>query len=163
MIDRVGLLPKTPGAEAVQPRTAPQQTVGRFADLLAQELRAAAPVKFSAHAQQRLEARGIQLSEAQQTRLDAAVQQAAAKGGRESLVLLDDLALVVSVPNRMVITAMAAGEESDQVFTNIDSAVLAAAPPDTTTQTNNRTSGLDPLLGSPAAADRLTRPQPGDI
>ncbi len=163
MIDRVGLIPKTPGAEAVRPHTAPQQTRGRFADLLAQELRAAAPVKFSAHAQQRLEARGIQLSEAQQARLDAAVQQAASKGGRESLVLLDDMALVVSVPNRTVITALATGEASDQVFTNIDSAVLAAVPSDASKPTNHQTSGLDPLLGSPAAADRSTRPQPGDF
>ena len=58
-------------------------------------------------------------------RLDAAVGRARAKGARESLVLLDDLALVVSVRNQTVITATDAASRKDNVFTNIDSAVIA--------------------------------------
>ena len=53
-----------------------------------------------------------------------AVSKAAAKGARESLILLDDLALVVSVKNRTVITAIAPDRIRENVFTNIDSAVI---------------------------------------
>ena len=49
----------------------------------------------------------------------------AAKGGRESLVLVDRMAFVVSVKNRTVITAVDQAGMRDQVFTNIDSAVLS--------------------------------------
>jgi flagellar operon protein len=52
------------------------------------------------------------------------VDRAAAKGARESLVMMDDVALVVSVKNRTVITAVDRAHLKDNVFTNIDSAVI---------------------------------------
>ncbi len=58
-------------------------------------------------------------------RLEAAVEKAGLKGGKESLILLDDLAFVVSVKNRTVITAVGADRMADNVFTNIDSVVIA--------------------------------------
>lgn len=58
-------------------------------------------------------------------RLAGAVDKAAAKGSRDSLVLMDDLALVVSIRNRTVITAVDANSRRGNVFTNIDSVVLA--------------------------------------
>lgn len=82
-------------------------------------------VKFSAHAQQRLESRQIQLSEEDKSRLGNAVDRATEKGANQSLVLLDDLALVVSVRNRTVITALDETKAKSGVFTNIDSAVIA--------------------------------------
>jgi flagellar operon protein len=57
-------------------------------------------------------------------RLNGGVARAAAKGSRDSLVLLDDTAFVVSVRNRTVITAVDRARMRDQVFTNIDSAVI---------------------------------------
>ena len=60
-----------------------------------------------------------------QQRLEAAVDKLAAKGGRESIVLVDQMAFVVSVTNRTVITAVDQAGMRDQVFTNIDSAVLS--------------------------------------
>jgi flagellar operon protein len=80
-------------------------------------------VKFSQHAQQRLLSRGVTLGESESARLRGAIGTLAQKGGRTSLVLLDSLALVVSVPNRTVITAVPAQEEA--VFTNIDSVIRA--------------------------------------
>lgn len=79
-------------------------------------------MKWSAHAQQRLEARGIRLDDHQIARLDEAVGRAQAKAASRSLVLLDDLAFIVSIPSRTVMTAM--DEPRDGVFTNIDSAVI---------------------------------------
>ncbi|WP_258359721.1 TIGR02530 family flagellar biosynthesis protein [Moorella sulfitireducens (nom. illeg.)] len=83
-----------------------------------------AGLKFSRHASERLESRQINLSPEQMARLEQGVDKAAVKGARESLVLLDDLALVVSIKNRTVITAATRQELRDNVFTNIDSAVL---------------------------------------
>lgn len=87
-------------------------------------MRAASSLKFSAHAQQRLERRQIDLDAQRLSRLEEAVEKAAAKGARESLVLLDDLALVVSVKNRTVITAVDEKSLKEKVFTNIDSAII---------------------------------------
>lgn len=81
-------------------------------------------VQFSAHAKKRLEARNIQLTEEQLGNLEAAVDKARAKGGRETLILLGKIALVVSVANRTVITAMDGDNLKDNVFTQIDSAVI---------------------------------------
>lgn len=82
-------------------------------------------VKFSQHAAQRLQTRNIKLSPTQLNQLNSAVDKAAQKGARESLVLMNnELALVVSITNRTVITAMDGASIKDNVFTNIDSAVI---------------------------------------
>ena len=56
--------------------------------------------------------------------LQEAVNRARAKGARESLVLMGELALVVSVKNNTVITAVDGANMRVNVFTNIDSAVI---------------------------------------
>jgi flagellar operon protein len=104
--------------------TAPAAGSGSFGDVLAKKL-GAQPLRFSGHALQRIEHRGINLDEATMARLDGGVQRAAAKGSRDSLVLVDETAFVVSVPNRTVITAVDREHMREQVFTNIDSAVIA--------------------------------------
>lgn len=82
-------------------------------------------LKFSKHALSRLAARGLSLNQADLEKLGAAVDAARNKGANESLVLMDELALIVSVKNRTVITAMSAGETRGGVFTSIDSTVIA--------------------------------------
>jgi flagellar operon protein len=82
-------------------------------------------VSFSNHATQRLERRGIALDQSTLARLGDGVSRAAAKGSRDSLVLVDDTAFVVSVRSRTVVTAVDREHMKDHVFTNIDSAVLA--------------------------------------
>jgi flagellar operon protein len=81
-------------------------------------------LKFSAHAQQRIQDRNISLSSQDLSRLQQGVAQAAAKGSKESLLLKDNLAFVVSVKNNTVITAVDAASMKGNVFTNIDSAVI---------------------------------------
>ncbi len=82
-------------------------------------------VKLSKHAQQRLESRDISLSENEMDRINTAVQQAEAKGSKDSLVMMDNTAFVVNIPNRTVITAMSLAASNGNVFTNIDSVVFA--------------------------------------
>jgi flagellar operon protein len=85
----------------------------------------AAGIKFSKHALERISARGLIFDQASIAKLDAAISAAQSKGANESLVLMDELALVVSVRNRTVITAMSSREPDHNVFTSIDSAVIA--------------------------------------
>jgi flagellar operon protein len=85
----------------------------------------AGPLKFSGHAQTRMQSRQIPWGAPEMERLEGAVERAAGKGARESLVLLDQTALVVSVPNRTVITVVDREQLKQNVFTNIDSAVIA--------------------------------------
>lgn len=92
-----------------------------FGQVLEQELNG---IKFSQHALQRMQNRNIRLEPADLAKLNDAVAKAAQKGARESLVLMDNLALVVSIKNRTVITAMDGASMKDNVFTNIDSAVI---------------------------------------
>jgi flagellar operon protein len=111
-------------ARATRP-AAPAQGAS-FGDVLAGKLQQPSrPVTFSGHALQRLERRGIALDDRTLARLNGGVDRAAAKGSRSSVVLVDDSAFVVSVPNRTVITAVDREHMKDQVFTNIDSAVIA--------------------------------------
>ncbi|OFZ79771.1 MAG: hypothetical protein A2603_12800 [Bdellovibrionales bacterium RIFOXYD1_FULL_55_31] len=82
------------------------------------------PLKFSAHATQRLRDRKITLDAAMMAKVNDAVDKADAKGLDDALVLTKDAALIVSVRNRTVITAIDNNSLSGNVFTNIDGAVI---------------------------------------
>lgn len=82
-------------------------------------------VKFSKHAALRLDDRNIELSSEQLVRLNEGTKKANAKGINESLVLVDELAFIVNIKNNTVITAMDQNEAKENVFTNIDGAVIA--------------------------------------
>jgi flagellar operon protein len=81
-------------------------------------------IKFSAHATQRLRERNISFNADQMQRMNEALNKADAKGVQDTLVLTDQAALIVSVPNRTVITAMDRNNLTGNVFTNIDGAVI---------------------------------------
>ncbi len=127
MVDKIfyqqPIIPVGPSQKTQKPD--PRNAAGTtpFQKVLEQQI-SKEPVKFSQHAQQRLNARNIQLSAGDIEKLNAAVQQAAAKGSRDSLVLMNNLAFVVSVANKTVITAVDDASMKDHVFTNIDSAVI---------------------------------------
>jgi flagellar operon protein len=82
-------------------------------------------VQFSDHAASRLQQRDIQLNDRDVTRLENAVSQAERKGGKESLILMNDLAFIVSIRNRTIVTALDTTASQSKVFTNIDSVVMA--------------------------------------
>ena len=81
-------------------------------------------LKFSKHASMRLEERNISLTEEQNARLEDGVAKAGEKGIKESLVMMDSLAFIVNVPNKTVVTAMDQVETQNNIFTNIDGAVI---------------------------------------
>ncbi len=81
-------------------------------------------LKFSAHATQRLRERQISFDPETMSRMNDAINKADSKGVQDTLVLTDKAALIVSVPNRTVVTAMDRNNLSGNVFTNIDGAVI---------------------------------------
>ena len=107
-----GLIQNRPTVQPQAPKT------NDFTAILADRL------KVSGHAATRLESRNIQLDDQAWERVMQGVEKAAAKGAKESLVMVDDVALIVSVKNRTVITAVEQEQLKENVFTNIDSAVI---------------------------------------
>ena len=92
-----------------------------FADALAQTQN----LRFSNHAQKRLEMRNINLTDDGINRLATAVDKAEKRGGKESLVMVDDMAFIVNVRDRLVVTALDSKNRGEGVFTQIDSVVFA--------------------------------------
>jgi len=96
---------------------------GKFNELLRKKIESA-DVKFSAHAMERLKDRNIELKKDDIFKLNKGIEKAQEKGSKESLILLNNLAMIVSVKNNMVITAVDSDNLRENVFTNIDSAVI---------------------------------------
>ena len=84
-----------------------------------------AKLKFSNHAMKRLENRNIQLTETDINRIQNAVQKAEMKGSKDSLVMMNNTAYIVNIPNKTVVTALPVEQSEDNIFTNIDSVVFA--------------------------------------
>ena len=120
-------IPPVPSADS------PQAGTGRRANgsapAFARELeqarsRETADLKLTAHAQSRIDQRGIDFSEDDRINISGAMNALAEKGARNALMLRGESAFLVNVPNRTIITAMDASDLSERAFTNIDSAYL---------------------------------------
>lgn len=118
-IVNISPIQKTPPGTSVD---ALRNTKG-FAEVLENQQRGM-EVRLSAHAQQRLNQQNITISPQDISRINEAARKAEMKGSRESLILLRDLALVVNIRNRTVITAINSARQKDKIFTNIDSTVI---------------------------------------
>ena len=100
-----------------------QQGKNKFKDLLKNKL-PTGDLKVSKHAQEKLKTRGIKFDQQELNRLQEAVAKGKQKGAKESLVLMDNNAYIVSVENETVITAMTKDSMQEDVVTNIDSAIV---------------------------------------
>lgn len=83
-----------------------------------------AEVRFSKHASARMQSRGISLDEGELAELGEAIDRLAARGAKESLLLMGEHAFIVGVPDRRVITALTRSEAVGNLFTQIDSTVV---------------------------------------
>lgn len=81
-------------------------------------------LKFSNHALERMQTRGISYSPSDMARIESAVQKAAGKGAKDTLLLADNSALIVNVKNNTIVTVMDKNNLKDNVFTNIDSTIV---------------------------------------
>lgn len=132
-IDKISIPTAAPARPLSEKPQSPVQQGGKsqpFSELLDRRLETEMPsssakeLKFSAHAQTRMQSRGIELSPQELLKIRDAVSKAGEKGSRESLILTDKAAFVVSVKNGTVITAMDRDSLKENVFTNIDSTVM---------------------------------------
>lgn len=109
-------------------RITPRQNVTNeglsFREVLEKKAEGENSLKFSKHASARLLQRGIDLTDGQLERLEDGARRAQQKGIRDSLVIVDELAFIVNVPNSTVVTAMDSKDAVTNVFTNIDGAVI---------------------------------------
>ncbi len=121
-----GIIPGPAPRPAGTPVQIPPTSGPSFRSVLEQQQHttAAQPLKFSAHAMQRLQSRNIHLSNDDMARMNAMADKAAEKGAKQSLFMLNDVAMVVSIKNRTVITAVDGDSMRENVFTNIDSAAI---------------------------------------
>ncbi len=99
-------------------------TPTHFQDVLNHQISNEPQIKFSKHASTRLSNRSINLTGEQIQRVEEGVKMATAKGINDSLVLVDDVALVINIKSKTVITAMHQAGTNENIFTNIDGAVI---------------------------------------
>jgi flagellar operon protein len=95
-----------------------------FKEVFESELNKVNGVKISGHAMERLKRRNIELDDGDIKKLSEAIDKAESKGARESLLLYKDIAFTASIRNKTIITAVDGQSAKDNVFTNIDSAVI---------------------------------------
>lgn len=81
-------------------------------------------LQFSRHAAERADQRGIEMSDSFLGQLQSAVEKARLKGAKDVVIISDKGAFIVNVPNNTVVTTMSENEMKENIFTNIDSAVL---------------------------------------
>ena len=128
MKDKIGIQPQPirpfKPAEGKRGKEGPGAGSQAFENALAGALRERPEVKFSAHALERLRQRELVLKSGDLGKIDEAVEKARQKGVHSSLVLLRDVALVASVKNSTIITAVDKKGMRDHVFTGIDGAVI---------------------------------------
>ena len=101
-----------------------QKTDESFSTLLKEELDRSEGVRFSKHAAQRVAERGIEVSDRLMSDLNQAVEKAKAKGATDVVIIGKDGAFIVNVPHNLIVTTMNGNEMKENIFTNIDSAVL---------------------------------------
>lgn len=119
-----------PGGASPAPSGRTNAADGEFRRLLEQSLEAqntagqTAPVNFSKHALNRIDSRQVEVTGVLLTKLGSAVDRAGAKGVKDALILDGQTAFIVNVPSRTVITAVSGQDMTDNLFTNIDGAVI---------------------------------------
>ncbi|KPU44694.1 hypothetical protein OXPF_17800 [Oxobacter pfennigii] len=102
----------------------PARSSDSFKNVLDTEISKTKEVKISGHAMERLKRRNIELDSNDLQKLTDAIDKAETKGARESLLLYRDIAFIASIKNKTIITAIDGDSVKDNVFTNIDSAVI---------------------------------------
>lgn len=122
MIRRSQINPTTPDSQVQNSQKTNIQGPS-FNDVLS-KIKSNESVKFSKHAMERLNSRNIELSSAELERINQGVDKAKSKGVRDALIMMDNKVFVASVQNKTIITAAMDEQLKDNVFTNIDGAVI---------------------------------------
>ncbi|MFD3157478.1 TIGR02530 family flagellar biosynthesis protein [Haloimpatiens sp. FM7330] len=95
-----------------------------FKDILSKKISSEDSFTISNHASKRLQCRNINLDESDMKKINAAINKANGKGSKQCLILHKDMALITSIKNKTIITALSREESKENIFTNIDSVVF---------------------------------------
>lgn len=101
-----------------------QKNKSSFEMLLDSKLSKETSVKFSKHAQERISTRKIELNKDELIKIEKAMEQADDKGVKEALILIGDKAFIANIKSRTIITTATPNQLKDNIFTNIDGAVI---------------------------------------
>ncbi len=124
-VDMNQMIQKTQLNQNQQNKIKNQRPQGQsFQDVLSKVKSSSEEVKLSKHAKIRLEQRNISLTEADMKKIDEAINKADKKGIKDALILMDNKAFVANVKNKTIITASTNEQLKENVFTNIDGAVI---------------------------------------
>lgn len=81
-------------------------------------------VKISKHAQMRLVQRDITIDNFISDKINSIVDKEKLKGSKDILIMSDETAYIVNVPNKTMITVMSKEELKENIFTNIDAVAI---------------------------------------
>jgi flagellar operon protein len=95
-----------------------------FSDVFNSRIGEEEKLHFSKHAAERANQRGIEVTPSFLGDLQSAVEKARLKGAKDVVIISERGAFIVNVPNNTVVTTMSENEMKENIFTNIDSAVL---------------------------------------
>ena len=115
--------PAQPGGRERKTRRTGAQD-GSFSQILQQTAQKQGGLTFSKHARERMDSRQIEISPERMARMNDAVEKARGKGVRDALILDGSNAFIVDIPSSTVVTTMSGGEMKENIFTNIDGAVI---------------------------------------
>ena len=101
-----------------------QNSKQNFAGILNEKLEKSESLQFSKHSKERIQQRGINVTDSLIEQLNTAADSARLKGAKDVVMIGRDAAFIVNIPNNVVVTAINGNEMKNNIFTNIDSAVL---------------------------------------
>ncbi|AFS78604.1 flagellar operon protein [Gottschalkia acidurici 9a] len=81
-------------------------------------------IKFSKHAKERMDSRNIILNDEDIEKIEGAIGKAEEKGVKEALILMENKAFIANIKNKTIITTVTQEQLKDNLFTNIDGAVI---------------------------------------
>ncbi|MCI8342638.1 MAG: flagellar biosynthesis protein [Firmicutes bacterium] len=114
-----------PGEVLSRPREVPkQENGGSFKELLQTKIEEKSALQFSKHSRERIAQRGIEVTNELMSQLNSAAETARTKGAKDVVMIGSQAAFIVNIPNNIVVTAMNGNEMKNNIFTNIDSAVM---------------------------------------
>lgn len=97
---------------------------GSFKELLQTKIEEKNSLQFSKHSKERIAQRGIEMTHELMAQLNSAAETARTKGAKDVVMIGSQAAFIVNIPNNIVVTAMNGNEMKNNIFTNIDSAVM---------------------------------------
>lgn len=101
-----------------------KDTSKNFREILEKSQNKNDEIKFSKHVLERMDSRDIKLDLDEVNKLEKGFKKAEEKGIRDALIIVGNKGFIVSIENKTIITTVINEQLKENVFTNIDGAVI---------------------------------------